>query len=179
MRLLLEIRPKEPVRSDTKILRRQAARAIVLRSDEILLLYTARYNDYSFPGGGVQEDEDLIAGLKRELVEETGARHVLMVREFGYVDELRPHYRPDYDLIHMLSYLYICEIDGELGSHQMEHYEIANGMEARWVNIFEAIRHNRAVIAAQEKSMGLSIERETRVLEIVAQELVKTHPSLG
>lgn len=52
---------------------RNTARAIVLKGEQILLLYTARYDDYSLPGGGVDEGESIEQGLLRELHEETGA----------------------------------------------------------------------------------------------------------
>lgn len=155
-----------------RVFKRRASRAIVLNGEEILLLYTKRYNDFSFPGGGVDEHEDLVLGLHRELAEETGAKEIKIVQEFGYIDELRPHYRQEYDLIHMLSYFFVCEIDAVLGDAQMEHYELANGMEVRWINIFEAIKHNQAVMEFKDASMGLSIHRETMVLELVARELI-------
>jgi hypothetical protein len=51
------------------IFSRQAARAIVLNGENILMLYTERYHDYTLPGGGVDEGEDIIKGLIRELTE--------------------------------------------------------------------------------------------------------------
>lgn len=178
MRLLAKIKHKSIKDITGSVFKRIASRAIVLNADKILLLYTKRYNDFSFPGGGVDEGEDLIFGLLRELEEETGAQNIEVIKEFGYVDELRPHHRPEYDLINMLSYFYICKIASELGLAQMEHYEISNGMEVRWINIHEAIAHNRNVIASKESSMGLSIERETIVLEMVASELIEAKPVL-
>ncbi|WP_046225855.1 NUDIX hydrolase [Paenibacillus dauci] len=149
---------------------RKAARAIVMRGSEILLLYTKRYNDYSFPGGGLESDEDLYTGLCRELTEETGATDVKILRELGYIEEFRPYYKPEYDLIHMLSYYYVCSISQELKATQLEDYEISNGMSAVWIDINQAILHNRQVIMNQESSMGFSIERETFVLELIAAE---------
>lgn len=155
-----------------KIFERRAARGIILKGSRIFLLYTKRYNDYSFPGGGVDLGEDLITGLKRELAEETGAKNIEIISEFGYIDEYRPHYKPEYDLIHMMSYFYICKIDDEFDEVSLEDYEIANGMSAVWIEIEEAIKHNKEVMANQEESMGLSIERETLVLELVEKELI-------
>jgi len=62
--------------------------------------------------------------------------------------------------------------DEELGKSNLESYEIANGMSAIWIDIHEAIRHNKEVIANKEDCMGLSIERETFVLEMIAEELI-------
>lgn len=73
-------------------------------------------------------------------------------------------------MIRILSYYYICMIDEQLGHTQLEDYEIANGMSAVWINLNEAILHNRQVMINQESSMGFSIERETWVLELIASE---------
>ncbi|MBD3895760.1 NUDIX domain-containing protein [Halomonas sp. ML-15] len=155
-----------------RVLRRRAARGIVLDGEEILLLYTRRYNDFSFPGGGVDEGEELLDGLHRELAEETGAQGIEMLAPFGWVEEFRPHYKPEYDIMHMASYFYHCRAERALGEARPEGYEVANGMLPRWVNIHEAIAHNLSVMAAKEASMGLSIRRETLMLERVSRELV-------
>ncbi|MDN4079941.1 NUDIX domain-containing protein [Paenibacillus polymyxa] len=155
-----------------RIYERKAARGIIMRGSEILLLYTRRYNDYSFPGGGVEANEDLLSGLIREITEETGAIQVEVTSEFGYIEEYRPHYNPEYDLIHMLSYYYVCSIHEQLGEARLEDYEMNNGMSAVWIDIHQAIMHNRQVIKNKEASMGLSIERETIVLELIASELI-------
>jgi 8-oxo-dGTP pyrophosphatase MutT (NUDIX family) len=158
-----------------RVLERKAARGIILRGNQILLLFTRRYNDYSFPGGGLEPNEELVAGLKRELKEEIGAKNIEIIQEYGYIDEYRPHYKPDYDFIHMLSYFYVCRIDDELEDVQLEDYELANGMSSVWMDIHKAISHNKKVIQNQESSMGLSIERETFVLEHIAEELLCTY----
>ncbi|MEK3883662.1 NUDIX domain-containing protein [Paenibacillus sp. PL2-23] len=151
---------------------RRSARGIIVDGTKILLIYTERYNDYSFPGGGVAENEDLIVGLHRELAEETGASRTKVLQEFGYIDEYRPHHKPEYDLIHMESYFYVCEVDCDFENVQPEDYEIANGSYPVWIDIAEAIQHNRKVMANQEPSMGFSIARETIVLELVERELL-------
>ena len=152
-----------------RIQRRRAARGIIVDGEEILLLYTRRYNDFSFPGGGVDDHEDLLEGLHRELAEETGATGLEVLAPYGRVEEFRPHNKPQFDLMHMDSFFYHCRAERLLGETRLEDYELANGMEARWVNLHQAIEHNRAVIAAREASMGLSILRETRMLQHVSQ----------
>lgn len=157
---------------DGNVFRRQAARGVVLRDESILLLFTERYNDFSFPGGGVGLDEDLVAGLQREMQEETGAREITVLRHYGRVEEYRPYWKADYDLMHMTSHFYICEIAEQLGETRMEAHELANGMRPLWIKINEAISHNQAVMARQEVSMGQSIHRETMMLEKIQRELV-------
>ena len=150
---------------------RKATRAIVLKGEEILLLYTKRYHDYSLPGGGVDEGESIIDGLVRELKEETGAHNVTMIKEFGLYEEYRPWHKQDFDIMHMESYCYTCKIDDELLETELEDHEINNGMHPVWMNIHQAIAHNEETIAQSDKK-GLSIERETFLLKLIVKELI-------
>ena len=158
--------------SELTLIERHAARGIIVKGDSILLLYTERYHDYSLPGGGIDEGEDEIAGLIRELQEETGAQGIKNVTPFARYDEYRPWYKSNADIIHMISHCYVCEIDDELGETALEAHEVNNGMAPVWKNIYEAIAHNEDVISHSEKK-GLSIERETFLLKVIAGELVQ------
>lgn len=157
--------------SKKTLIERHAARAIVLRGEDILLLYTQRYHDYSLPGGGIDEGEDQVAGLIRELQEETGASGVRNVEPFARYDEYRPWYKDDADIIHMISHCYVCEIDEVLGETAFESHEVSNGMKPLWMNIHQAIEHNEDVNANSEKK-GLSIERETFLLKVIVEEFI-------
>ncbi|MEX1197442.1 MAG: NUDIX domain-containing protein [Pseudohongiellaceae bacterium] len=172
MKLLKELVHPELASREGRILRRHAARGIVLREDRILLLFTERYNDFSLPGGGVDRDEDIQVALMRELEEETGARDVQVQEHWGYIEEYRPHWKPEYDLMHMTSHFFVCEVAPELETVRMESYEIANGMKPVWISVEEAMNHNRQVMSRQEQSMGQSIQRETFVLERISRELL-------
>jgi ADP-ribose pyrophosphatase YjhB (NUDIX family) len=173
MRLIKKLVHQDVTALTSTILTRRAARGIVVRDRSILLLFTERYNDFSFPGGGVADGEDLIDGLKRELEEETGASNVRVHRNFGYVEDVRPHWKPGFDLMHMTSHFFFCDIDPELRATRMEDHETANGMRPVWVELSDAIAHNRAVMLRREATMGLSIQRETFMLEELADDLSK------
>lgn len=153
------------------IFKRTTARGIIIQNEEILLIYTKRYDDYSFPGGGVDAHEDLRQGLLRELAEETGATNVEIVEEFGAIEEFRPVHYPEYDLMHQTSYYYVCKADCNLGQASPEDYELINGSEPVWVNIKEALSHNQNVIANSPQGMGFSIQRETFMLERIVSDL--------
>jgi len=157
----------ENINSKT-IFTRLATRAIAIKNNSILLLYTKRYEDYSLPGGGLDANEDKIAGMMRELKEETGAKNIKNVQPYGIYKEYRPWHKTDYDVQHMISYCYTCEIDKKLGASSMEHYEIKNGMKAVWIDIQDAIKHNEKTIATSSKK-GMSIERETFLLKHIAK----------
>lgn len=155
---------------EQSVFTRLATRAIALQGDEILLLYTKRYDDYSLPGGGLDWGEDKIEGMIRELREETGAVGIKNIQPFGVYEEYRPWYKEDYDIQHMISYCYTCEVERQLGDCAMEAYEIRNGMEAKWVNMEVAIEHNKNIINTSDKK-GMSIERETFLLGLIAEKI--------
>lgn len=154
------------------VFKRLAARAIAVKGNEILLLYTKRYEDFSLPGGGLDEGEGFIEGMVRELNEETGALNIQHIKPFGIYEEYRPWYKPDYDIQHMISHCYTCDVDRKLGNSDLESYEVKNGMEARWVNIYHAIAHNKQTIESSDKK-GMSIERETFLLMLIAERFIK------
>ncbi|WP_438468509.1 NUDIX hydrolase [Vibrio vulnificus] len=157
---------------DEKIIfQRRAARAICVYGEDILLLYTERYHDYTIPGGGIDEGEDVIAGLVRELEEETGAKNIHNIKPFGIYEEFRPWYKGEANVMHIHSYCYTCKIDRELGETRFEEYEVKNGMKPLWVNIHQAIAHNEQTMAESPKK-GMSIERETFLLRLIAKELL-------
>lgn len=171
MRLLQSSVHPELTNLDGTLFHRKAARGIILKGEEILMVYTARYHDYTLPGGGLDDGEDAVEGLIRELQEETGARNIRDIREFGLYEEYRPWYKPDFDIMHMESYCYVCTIDDELGETRLEDYEVSNGMKPVWINIFDAIAHNEHTMANSEKK-GMSIERETFLLKRIVEELL-------
>lgn len=149
---------------------RQAVRAIILRGSEMLLLYTRRYDDFSFPGGGLAAGEDPIDGLRRELLEETGAAHVSIERYVGYIDEYRPPLKQGRQALFMRSHFYLCHVDGELGAAAPEAYEVANGMVPKWIETGAALAHNRRILSTKPPSMGFSVERETWMLTYVVEQ---------
>lgn len=157
--------------TEGKTFKRNAARGIILDGENILMLYTERYHDYSIPGGGIDDGESIEEGLLRELEEETGAKHIEVMHEFGLYEEFRPWYKADFDIVHMQSYCFVCNIHPELGETKLEEHEIQNGMTPVWINIHEAIKHNEHTIANSPKK-GMSIERETFLLKLIVEELL-------
>ena len=174
MRLLKSTIHPDITDMSAKSFTRKATRAIVLNGDDILLLYTKRYHDYSLPGGGIDEGESNVDGLIRELKEETGAHNVQNIQEFGLYEEFRPWHKAGFDIVHMESYCYFCTIDDELLDPELESHEIDNGMHPIWMNIHQAISHNEHTMANSDKK-GLSIERETFLLQRIIKECLNKH----
>lgn len=156
---------------DKVIFQRRATRAIAIDGEKILLLFTERYHDYSLPGGGLDEGEDLIAGMVRELEEETGAQNIHSIKPYGIYEEFRPWHKDNADVVHMVSYCYSCKVDKVLGKTAYEDYEVKNGMKPVWIDIHEAIAFNEKTITESDKK-GMSIERETYLLHLIAKEML-------
>ena len=117
---------------------RLAARGIILKEDKILMIYSKFYNDYTFPGGGVENGEDEILALERECIEEAGVE-VKNVRPFCKIFEKRELDEETF-LLHE-SHFYLCEIKKFTERH-LEDYEIALGYETVWISIDEAIKRD-------------------------------------
>lgn len=165
------------VAAGPRIAQRHAVRAVIVRDGRLLLLHTRRYDDYSFPGGGLDPGEDAIDGLRRELLEETGARTVTVQRCLGYLDEYRPSRDPAFDALFMRSHFHVCGVEGELETAAPEDYELANGMAPVWIALEQALAHNLGVLKRRPGNMGMSIERETWMLQYVLREMPELmHP---
>jgi len=162
--------PKITTLNNKTIFTRLATRSITMKGRNILVLYTERYDDYSLPGGGLNENEDKTTGMMRELSEETGAENIQNIKPFGIYEEYRPWHKPNFDVQHMISYCYTCDIHQKLGESSMEAYEIKNGMKALWMDINEVVKHNKNTIALSDKK-GMSIERETFLLELIEKNI--------
>lgn len=150
-----------------QLFKREAVRAIAFDGEDLLMLYTRRYDDYSFPGGGLVQGETIEACLLRELSEETGAAAVNSQRYLGYVDEIRPYRRNSPDTLMMRSHFFHCVVSRALGVASPEHYEVDNGMSPLWINPHTALEHNEALLRTRPDNIGLSIYRETQMLRYV------------
>ena len=169
--LKTHLHPDLKTLENKSIFTRLSTRSITIQDDSILLLYTERYEDYSLPGGGLDLDEDKVEGMIRELREETGAQNIKNIKPYGIYEEYRPWHKADYDIQHVISYCYTCDINKTLGDSAMESHEINNGMKAVWINIYEAITHNENTMATSLKK-GMSIERETFLLKRIAKHII-------
>ena len=52
--------------------RRPSVRAVIVRDSKVAIVYSAKYDYYKFPGGGIEADESHEQTLIREVSEETG-----------------------------------------------------------------------------------------------------------
>ncbi|MDW6005542.1 NUDIX hydrolase [Vibrio mangrovi] len=170
--LATSVDPEVQTQKDFQTQVRLASRAIVLNErNEILTLYTRRFDDYTLPGGGLREGEDPIAGMVRELQEETGARNIHHIQPLGIYEEFSPERAREGQVLHTISYCYACKVDSELGTPSPEDYEILNGSIPVWLDIHQAIAHNEQAMM-DPSHHGENLARETFLLRLAAKELL-------
>lgn len=83
---------------------------------------------YETPGGGVNDNEEFINTLKREILEECGYS-IKNIKEIGKIDI-------EYFVLNRVDegYFYYCEIDSYLGNN-LEEYEKSVIKEIKWISI--------------------------------------------
>jgi len=108
---------------------RVAVRGVIRRGNEIGIIKVRKYDCFIFPGGGVDEGEDLVTALKREMLEEAGF-HV-EVKDLILTTETS-----EADFIHQNHY-FECEIISEANEIDLTEIEIELGIEFIWCNISE------------------------------------------
>lgn len=112
---------------------RLTARAVVLNPRGMLaVMYAAKFDIHTLPGGGVEEGESIEVALRREITEETGCT-IASIAPLGYVEENRAH--ADYTQI---SYYYIVRTADEALHPHLTDLEAANGTRAMWCTLDEA-----------------------------------------
>lgn len=139
MKLLAEI--SDVVNGDTKksVLEREytlrkSARAILRKSDgTIAVQHLQNHFFHKLPGGGVEYDETERETVIREIEEEVGCKSSI-TSEIGIVIE----YRTKQKLLH-ISYCYVADVVGDIGSNKLEQGEIDEGMTTIWISPEEAI----------------------------------------
>jgi len=165
MRTLFEIDAKNYSSLDPTLVR-PSARAIIIRDGKIALVYSELYDYYKFAGGGIEEGEDEVTALCREVREEIGLRvKKETVRPYGQA--LRKEKRGEVVLVQN-NIFFLCDAEDASEKRDLDEYEEEEKFVLRWVAPQEAIQVNRT--HPHGKKGPYMIERETRALELLLQE---------
>lgn len=135
MKIIAEITDKEILGTDglSSAKPRYTARAIVKNGDLYAVIHSEKLHPYSLPGGGIDDGEDMITALKREVLEETGCT-CGTVTELGIVKENRAN--ADYT---QCSYYYVVEA-GSVGTPHFTEAETNSGTTLQWHTLAETIK---------------------------------------
>lgn len=148
-----------------KRFQRTAARGIIKQGDFYGMIYSSKYGEYKFPGGGLEEGEAPGDALIREVREETGLLVITASIEYiGKAEEVRKG-RID-DILEMTSYYFTCKVEAETTERNLDEYEKEYDYNLRYVTLREAIENNEEIANVKEIPW---ITRDTEVM----RELVK------
>lgn len=150
---------------------RKTVRAVIIKNNQVLMLYSKLFDDYTFPGGGIKNGENMEEALKRELYEELGANTVKIIKEIGYTEEVRFGIKGSDSTYLQTSYFMLCEID-DIGEPNFVGREKIQGIIPVWVNIDEAIKHNDFINTYErQNSKGFKtvLQRENLVLNYIKE----------
>lgn len=128
-----DFNPAAPVGDRQNYYHRKAARAVLMNEAQaIAIMHAAKSGFYKLPGGGIDNGEETLVALDREILEEVGAK-IKVTGELGIVHEYR-----DFCQMAQTSYVYTGTVDGEIGSPQLTEKEINDGFEVMWVESIDA-----------------------------------------
>ena len=114
---------------------RLTARAIVKNQDGLYaVMYSDKFKLHSLPGGGVEEGEDVLTALRREVYEETGCV-CDEIKELGIVAENRASL--DYTQI---NYYYVVTTTHKPGENHLTESEQASRTVVQWHAFEEMVR---------------------------------------
>src|SRR3989344_7786927 len=138
---------------------REAARAIVRDADGMFaLLHVAKDGYYKLPGGGLDGDEDKIAALRRECMEEIGC-DVDVTGEVGSIVEYRKFCE-----LKQTSYCFSAKVKGEKRAPNFTEDEIVGGFEQLWVTREEALRLMQSCSATNIEGREYIVPRDIAFL---------------
>lgn len=147
---------------------RISARGIVYSNNQLLMINSGFYDDYSFPGGGVEGDETLIETLEREVLEEVGVL-ITCYQEVGFIDEVRfSKIRPG-TIFQQRSYYFLCNSFIKLNPN-LDEYEKNFDFKPVWVNPIDALNHN--LTKSEERKNKTFIDREIVILNMIINQQI-------
>ena len=95
MRLLFELDTKDHNLNSARLIR-PSVRAIIIQSGRIAMIHSLKYNYYKFPGGGIENSENHLLALLREVREEAGLMVFYQEDPKTASQELDPYESEDY-----------------------------------------------------------------------------------
>ena len=149
-------------------LRREAVRGIIF-IDSKMLLVESGFGEVKLPGGGVEDGEDDLQALTREVREETG--YTLLpesVKPFGEILERRMSTHEEM-IWNQLSRIYTCSVSSQRGKCHFTANEQKYGFRCICLSLDEAIQKNHEMLA-REGTLPWN-QREYQTLLIIKKTL--------
>ena len=155
-----KIDPSVPADDRENYYERRAARAVLRdRNGKVALMYASKRQYYKLPGGGIDDGEEVIEALSRELMEETGCI-AKIAQNLGITEEWR-----DFDKMHQISYAFAAEVISQDTPPAFTQSEIEEGFELYWTtNIDSAIGLVESNNNNEDVRVSFMSQRDTAIL---------------
>ncbi|MDR1399113.1 MAG: NUDIX domain-containing protein [Treponema sp.] len=153
--------------NNSKIIFRNAVRAIIRNDNKILMVHLEKTDEYKFPGGGRKEHETVEEAIRREVLEEVGYMVKKVHERIGIITEFAIAQDGENNIFKMDSEYYVAEIDEKPREQHLEEYEEALMFKPCWVAMEKAYRTNKERIEDKHREKTGGIDRETIVLGII------------
>ena len=149
--------------------KRPSVRGIIIKNNKVAMVYSRKFDYYKFPGGGIENGEDHITTLKRELTEETGLTiSENTITEYGSALRIQKSRFVENEIFEQENFYYFCGTVSDAGKQALDEYEADEGFELQFVEPEYAISVNRTHDHS-DYDVHL-IERESRVLESLVKD---------
>lgn len=146
---------KEKINKAIKYKVRKATRGIIINSrKQIAIINVARDKYFKLPGGGVENGEDIITALKREILEETGTK-ITDIVELGIINLYRNQWKEQ-----QIDYGFLAKAVGKILPPHFEEGEIKEGFQLEWVDFDTAIKKIRETQNPKDYSGKFITKRE-------------------
>ena len=172
MRSLFEIDTKDYDPDGTTAIR-PSVRGIIIKNNRLAMIHSLKYDYYKFPGGGIEQGEDHIDTLIREVAEESGLQVIPdTVREYGWVHRIQKGTKEDVFI--QDNYYYLCSAETETVFQNLDDYENEEQFTLEWVFPETVLETNRTHLHGEKQNhiqFNTMIKRECRVIEILMEEM--------
>ncbi len=142
---------------------RVAVRGIIFLDGKLLLIENS-FGETKLPGGGIEEGEEDIQALIREVQEETGYEVIPdTIRPFGEIEEKRLSMQEPM-IWHQISRLYFCDVYQQQGEcHYTENEQKYSFCQVLYT-LEEALRKNESMLEREGKQPWNQREYQTLLL---------------
>ena len=171
MRLLFTLDRKDY--SDcTHVYRRDSARGIIIKGNQVAMIHSLKYDYYKFPGGGIEAGEEPVQAMIREVREEAGLNVIPeTIKPFGIVHRVQKSTTNPTECFLQDNYYFLCEAEDEIVAQNLDDYEAEEAFRLEFVDSRFVIEKNRG--DQEIPFSSVMKEREARVLEmLIAEDLI-------
>ena len=138
---------------------RLATRTVLLdREGRVAILKVDKFDYYKIPGGGVEEDEDILVAARREVLEEAGCECKIVEQLGEMVTDI-----PDWGM-RDVSRGFVAQVMGEKSVPNFDDFERERGFSLAWV---ESLKTAIELLAKHEPRDTSARQLQERDLEFL------------